>query len=594
MFNFLLHPSTDCGRRVVQIAVTFVLAVFLTAFNVIFPEPGTAQLTRKGEVSIKDVTNPRPSVGDITLPMPCNLTMTLRPVGIAVNGKLKDLNTRLGSTKPNTLGFYDRQFPAFIASPLTLADLPSSWRDTVKKQLGPMGNTNQIFFMGKYEVTEAQWQAVMEGCGPLKNEGARPKTNISWYNALNFNEKYTTWLLENSPQSLPSFAGDSKNVGFVRLPTEAEWEYAARGGHAVSSDSLRGESLFPVPEGATAKDYGVFRDGVSPPEKNPLRIGQRRPNPLGLHDTVGNAAEMTSDTFKLTLGGRLHGSPGGFVSKGGSFLSGTDEIMPGSRMETAYFYKDGPTKARDLGFRLVLSAINAPGGQRFETLKKEWNNLGESGVTMTMTHEEVPINPLAAIDHYISKANNDDEKEVLTTIRSQFKDYNAVVERSIATSVLSHVRSMVHAAYGIRNTSLRKIVFTTDIQVIENIIEEANLEIARAKRQGKKQILKTLVRDRDIMAKQQKDMKKAIANFDIALKNQFIYYKILLEDAMAYDRKLLAEQMAFVKQDIKGNDVHAKEMKSCYGYVARDIKFMQKGQPHKVILKNLIISLDKK
>ena len=551
------------------------------------PDLAQAQLTRKGVVTIQDVTNPRPAEGDIILPMPCDLTMTLRPVAIAVNGLLKDLETRMGST--NSDNFYDRQFVSFIASPLTLNDIPTNWQNIVKKQLGALSN-QQLFFIGKYEITKAQWAAVMGGgCQALKSDSAQPQTDISWYESLSFTEKYTSWLLKNSPENLPSFANDSKNVGFLRLPTEAEWEYSARGGHSVSSNSLRSETLFPLEPNTTPKDYGVFRDGVSPPEQNPLRIGQRRPNPLGLHDTVGNAAEMTMDTFKLTLGGRLHGSSGGFVSKGGSFLSGPSEILPGSRAESAYFYKDGPIKSRDLGLRLVLSSLNIPGGNRSETLSKEWSNLGEQGVSVVL--KNLSADPLAEIDKLITNAKTDDEKKIFTALRSKFKDYNVAVERSATAAILAHVRSLVNIAYGIRNTSLRKLVATTDIEMMGVDIDMLNNYIKKTKNKDEK---KTLTRDVKELIKQQQSMKKAAATFDIALVNQFKYYKLLLEDAMDYDPKLLAEQMAFVKQDIKGTDVYTKEMRSCYGYVDRDIKFMKKGQPRKVLLENLVVTLKKK
>ena len=86
---------------------------------------------------------------------------------------------------------------------------------------------------------------------------------------------------------------------------------------------------------------------------------------------------MAMDSFRFSLGGRLHGSSGGFVRKGGSFLSVLPDIMPGRRDETAFFLIDGPNANRDLGLRLALSGINTPAGDRPGILRKEWQMAGE-------------------------------------------------------------------------------------------------------------------------------------------------------------------------------------------------------------------------
>lgn len=114
----------------------------------------------------------------------------------------------------------------------------------------------QFYFEGKYEVSKRQWDAVMGGqcmdgdaLPALSPEDARPVVEVSWHEAQEFTRKYTEWLLANAPQSLPGFQGDDRNTAFVRLPTEAEWEYAARGAQKVSPLSLSQEDFFEMPMG---------------------------------------------------------------------------------------------------------------------------------------------------------------------------------------------------------------------------------------------------------------------------------------------------------------------------------------------------------
>jgi formylglycine-generating enzyme required for sulfatase activity len=340
--------------------------------------------------------NPNPSEGDIELPMPCGVKLVLRHVCIPAEGFFGDLRLDLGCEECGRQGqgFMEGRRKAAVSGPFTLEDLPDDWH-VLLTRIADKGDgrcpdpreastKGFYYFIGKYEISNFQWNAVMEGeCpgpeGDLRPDDARPKTGISWFEAVDFTRRYTEWLLTLSPESLPRFSGG--RFAYIRLPTEAEWEYAARGGHQVSELELNHEEFFPLND-RTYGAYAVFTEpGSAKPPERLAWIGSKCPNPLDLYDTAGNASEMVLDPFRFSLGFRLHGATGGFIVKGGSYRKRKAEIMPGRREEMPFFLKDGAFRSRDLGFRVVLSAIVTP-RSRTDVLNQEWV------LTNLMTDEE--------------------------------------------------------------------------------------------------------------------------------------------------------------------------------------------------------------
>ncbi len=184
--------------------------------------------------------------------------------------------------------------------------------------------TVQDFYIGKYEVTQAQWRAVM-GSNPSGFKGDNlPVENVSWNDAKEFCRR------------LSQMTGKE-----YRLPTEAEWEYACR---AKTTGAYAGDL-----------DAMAWYDKNSGGKTHP--VGQKQPNAFGLYDMHGNVWEWCEDDWHNSYDGAPNdgrawvdiSARGSFrVSRGGGWYfnavycrsAGRDGYAPGNRYGT-------------LGFRLL-------------------------------------------------------------------------------------------------------------------------------------------------------------------------------------------------------------------------------------------------
>ena len=191
------------------------------------------------------------------------------------------------------------------------------------------------FWIGKYEVTQAQWKAVMKN-NPSRFKGAdRPVESVSWNDAQEFLQK-----LNATGRSPLQF----------RLPSEAEWEYAARAG------TLTAYSFGDDPN--QLGNYAWFYEN-SGGKTHP--VGQKQPNAFSLYDMHGNVWEWVADTYDNNYdgapadGSAWEGDGSSRVLRGGSWKYEPGDVRSANRLslDPTLQYGDIAFRGFDLGFRVV-------------------------------------------------------------------------------------------------------------------------------------------------------------------------------------------------------------------------------------------------
>ncbi|MDX2286904.1 MAG: formylglycine-generating enzyme family protein [Bacteroidia bacterium] len=190
------------------------------------------------------------------------------------------------------------------------------------------------FSLGEYPVTQGLWLAVMGGGNPSGFPGLdRPVELVSWEDAQAFIAK------------LNGLTGRG-----YRLPSEAEWEYAARGGAGSEGYLYAGSDKL--------KEAGWYNEN-SGDETHP--VGQKLPNELGLYDMSGNVWEWCEDHWHRSYQGALADGSAwveadrtglGRVGRGGSW--GSDARL----CRVSYRNRNSPGyRYRRLGFRLAAPSV---------------------------------------------------------------------------------------------------------------------------------------------------------------------------------------------------------------------------------------------
>jgi formylglycine-generating enzyme required for sulfatase activity len=198
--------------------------------------------------------------------------------------------------------------------------------DSIDQRMSMQGKQHEVtltkpFYLGKYEVTQEQWESVMGNNPSSRTKGAKlPVTDVSWEDCQEFIKKL-----------------NASTKGGYRLPTEAEWEYACRAGTTTAYSY--GDSL-------TKTDANI--DGLSI-----SAVGSYKPNSFGLYDIHGNVWEWCEDWYGDYPAGAVTDPKGPAkgeyrVLRGGSF----NFYESNARSSNRYYYP--PTlRLFNYGFRLA-------------------------------------------------------------------------------------------------------------------------------------------------------------------------------------------------------------------------------------------------
>ena len=208
----------------------------------------------------------------------------------------------------------------------TMGATPEQGKDTYKDEYPIHEVTLSDYYIGETEVTQALWKAVM-GSNPSYFKGDNlPAVNVSYKDVRTFITKL-----------------NEKTGKTFRLPTEAEWEYAAKGGNLSKGFKYSGSN-----------DYNEVGWCYENSDKRPHPVGEKKPNELGIYDMSGNVYELCSDLYGEYISEAQtnpQGPSGGSsrVIRGGSWNDDAWNCRASSRINVNLSYHSG-----DLGFRLVM------------------------------------------------------------------------------------------------------------------------------------------------------------------------------------------------------------------------------------------------